>query len=62
MHTIPLELDKELLMRLKSYHADEEYFKSKSTELLAVKDKTLNPTVISEEEKEMLIGMCKDRG
>lgn len=60
--TIPLELDKELLMRLKSYHADEEYFKSKSTELLAVKDKTLNPTVISEGEKEMLIGMCKDRG
>lgn len=49
-------------MRLKSYHADEEYFKGKSTELLAVKDKTLNPTVITEEEKEMLIGMCKDRG
>ena len=26
------------------------------------KDKTLNPAIITEEEKEMLIGLCKNRG
>ena len=60
--TIPLELDKSLLLRLSSYKATEEYFASKSSELVAIKDKTLNPTVITEKEKELLIGLCKDRG
>jgi hypothetical protein len=60
--TIPLELDKSLLLKLNSYGTTEEYFASKSSELVAIKDKTLNPTVITEEEKEFLIGLCKDRG
>lgn len=60
--TIPLELNKSLLLKLNSYEATEEYFVSKSSELVAIKDKTLNPTVITEEEKEFLIGLCKDRG
>ncbi|MBC2398734.1 hypothetical protein [Clostridium tetanomorphum] len=60
--TIPLELDKDLLLKLKSYEATEEYFETKNSELVAIKDKTLNPTVITEEEKELLISLCKDRG
>lgn len=60
--TIPLELNKDLLSKLDSYEATEEYFASKSSELVAIKDKTLNPTVITEEEKEFLIRLCKDRG
>lgn len=60
--TLPLELNKELLLKLKSYHADEEYFDNKNTELVAIKDKTLNPTVITEDEKDLLIGLCKNRG
>ena len=60
--TIPLLLDQYLLMELKSYNATEEYFKSKSTELEAIKDKTLNPTIITDQEKELLIELCKDKG
>lgn len=60
--TIPLLLDKDLLLKLKSYKATEDYFKTKSSELEAIKDKTLNPTVITEDEKELLINLCKDKG
>lgn len=60
--TIPLVLDKNLLLQLKSYKATEEYFNSKSSELKAIKDKTLNPTIITEDEKELLIKLCQDRG
>ena len=28
----------------------------------SIKDKTLNPAIITEEEKEMLIGLCKIEG
>lgn len=60
--TIPLLLDKDLLLKLKSYKATEDYFKTKSSELEAIKDKTLNPTVITEGEKELLINLCRDKG
>lgn len=60
--TIPLEFNEELLLKIKSYNATKEYVKSKSSELEAIKDKTLNPTVITDAEKEMLIELCKDRG
>ncbi|AYD39519.1 hypothetical protein D4Z93_02765 [Clostridium fermenticellae] len=60
--TIPLELNKSLLLKLKSYKATDEYFASKSSELVAIKDKTLNPTVITEDEKEFLMELCNNRG
>lgn len=60
--TIPLLLDKDLLLKLKSYKATEEYFETKSSELEAIKDKTLNPTVITEEEKELLLQLCEKLG
>ena len=36
--------------------------RKRKEELEAIKDKTLNPAIITEEEKEMLIGLCKNRG
>lgn len=64
--TIPLLLDKELMMKIISFGADEQYFKKKDlfnrSELQAISDITLNPCVITETEKEMLIELCKDRG
>ncbi|MFJ7678277.1 hypothetical protein ACIQXQ_09450 [Peribacillus sp. NPDC097198] len=64
--TIPLVLNKDLMEKITSYNADSDYFESKKLagigELEAIKDKTLNPKVITEEEKEMLIKLCKNRG
>jgi hypothetical protein len=64
--TIPLTFDRELIGKIKSYEADDIYFNSKltakRTELEAIRDKTLNPKLITEEEKELLIGLCKDKG
>lgn len=64
--TIPLDFDRNLIGKIKSYNADSEYFENKKAsgveELEAIKDKTLNPKVITEEEKEMLINLCKNRG
>lgn len=60
--TAPLLFDKKLLKQLTSYEATEEYFNSKSSELEAIKDKTLNPKIITEVEKELLIKLCKNRG
>lgn len=64
--TIPLDFDRNLIGKIKSYGADDSYFESKQSagiqELEAIKDKTLNPKMITEEEKEMLIELCKNRG
>jgi hypothetical protein len=64
--TIPLELDKELMQEIKSYNADSEYFNNKKAngieELEAIKDKTLNPKVINQFEKELLLKKTKNRG
>lgn len=60
--TIPLVLDKQLMMQLPSYNATENYFASKSSELEAIKDKTLNPTRLTESEKEILLSLCQKRG
>jgi hypothetical protein len=64
--TIPLVLDKALIMKLKHCNADEEFFRRKEacgfSELKAISDATLNPRLITEEEKEMLIDLCKDKG
>ncbi|MFJ7684336.1 hypothetical protein [Peribacillus butanolivorans] len=64
--TIPLVLDRSLMEKIKSYNADSNYFETKKiagiSELAAIKDKTLNPTKITEEEKEMLIKLCRNRG
>ncbi|HDR6269801.1 TPA: hypothetical protein QCU37_005976 [Bacillus cereus] len=64
--TIPLDFDRDLIGRIKSYSATDDYFESKEKlgikELEAIKDKTLNPKVITEEEKEMLVGLCNNRG
>ncbi|AFQ13288.1 TPA: hypothetical protein ACGW5B_005540 [Bacillus paranthracis] len=64
--TIPIVLDRKLIGKIKSIGADEKYFKEKAKvkigELEAIKDKTLNPNIITEEEKEFLIGLCENRG
>lgn len=64
--TVPLDFDKELIGKIQSYNADNTYFDRKQAEgineLEAIKDKTLNPKVITEEEKEMLIELCTNRG
>lgn len=64
--TAPLLLDRELMKKLSSYGADDNYFEKKSSEgcseLEAIKDKTLNPKVITEQEKELLIDLCMNRG
>lgn len=64
--TAPLLLDTELLGKLHSYGADDNYFNKKimlgCSELEAIKDKTLNPKVITEQEKELLINLCMKRG
>ena len=60
--TTPLVFDKALMMQLPSYHATDSYFKSKNTELIAIRDKTLNPTRLTEEEKKLLLELCSNRG
>lgn len=64
--TVPLLFDRELIGKIKSYEADDDYFNQKTnagySELAAIKDKTLNPKIISEEEKEYLLGLCKNKG
>lgn len=64
--TAPLLLDRKLIGKLTSYGADDAYFNRKLTagcsELEAIKDKTLNPKVITEQEKELLIELCMNRG
>lgn len=64
--TIPLVLDKLLIMKLQHCNADEEFFRRKEasglSELKAISDATLNPRLITEDEKEMLITLCKDKG
>ncbi|NUJ08465.1 hypothetical protein [Bacillus paranthracis] len=64
--TIPLVLDRKMIGKIKSLEADAKYFSDKKKkgkeELEAIKDKTLNPAIITEEEKEMLIDLCKNRG
>lgn len=64
--TAPLLFDRTLIGKLTSYHADDAYFSKKTTagcsELEAIKDKTLNPKIITESEKELLIELCMNRG
>lgn len=64
--TIPLKLDKDLLMELKSFEADENYFIGKEqngyNELQAISHKTYNNKLLSEEDKNTLIEKCKNRG
>jgi hypothetical protein len=54
------------LQKITSYRADDDYFAAKSvsgdSELKAIKDKTLNPKVINDEEKKMLLHLCENRG
>lgn len=64
--TAPLLFDRKLIGKLTTYKADDTYFDGKlasgCSELEAIKDKTLNPKVISEQEKELLISLCRNRG
>jgi hypothetical protein len=64
--TAPLVLDRALMGKLTSYGADDAYFNKKlaagCSELEAIKDKTLNPKVITEQEKELLLNLCMNRG
>ncbi|ADK16314.1 hypothetical protein [Clostridium ljungdahlii] len=64
--TAPLLLDRALMGKLTTYGADDAYFNRKlaagCSELEAIKDKTLNPRVITEQEKELLINLCMNRG
>ena len=64
--TIPLVLDQKMIGKITSLRADSKYFAAKEKkgigELEAIKDKTLNPAIITEEEKEMLIDLCKNIG
>lgn len=64
--TVPLPLDRELMEELRSFGADKDYFDEKLekgySELVAIKDKTLNHKLITEEEKEFLVGLCENRG
>lgn len=64
--TIPLDFDRQLIGRITSYDAGNTYFENKKAagidELEAIKDKTLNPKLITEEEKELLISLCEFRG
>jgi hypothetical protein len=64
--TAPLVFDKTIIGKIKSYGADDEYFKVKKlagyNELEAIRDKALHPHIITEREKEILLGLCKDKG
>lgn len=64
--TAPLIFDRTLLQKITSYGADEDYFAAKSasgdSELKAIKDKTLTPKVITDEEMKMLLHLCENRG
>lgn len=61
--TSPLLLDKNLMMKLKSFGADGTFFSNKSrTELQLISDKTLNHHILPEWEKEELIYLCLNRG
>ncbi|WP_394217542.1 hypothetical protein [Halobacillus trueperi] len=64
--TVPLLLNRNLMEELISFGADKDYFNKKKSEghseLVAIKDKTLNHKLITEEEKEYLIDLCKNRG
>lgn len=64
--TIPLLFDRGLIGKIQSYGADDQYFQDKFNagidELEAIKDKTLNPKVITEADKEFLIDLCMYRG
>ncbi len=61
--TCPLLLDKNLMIKLKSFGADEKFFGNPSrTELQLISDKTLNHHILPEDEKELLINLCLKRG
>ncbi|GAB6423087.1 hypothetical protein bcgnr5378_05270 [Bacillus cereus] len=64
--TLPLVFGKELIGKIPSYEADKAYFDRKEkegrNELMAISDATLRPHIISEEEKDFLIDLCKLRG
>lgn len=64
--TIPLKLDKELLMDLKSFNIDNNYFIDKKvagySELQAISHKTYNNKLLSDEDKDLLLEKCKNRG
>jgi hypothetical protein len=64
--TLPLKLDKQLLIELKSFEADENYFTAKDSagykELQAISHKTYNNKLLSDADKEILLEKCKDRG
>lgn len=64
--TKPLLLDKELITTLKSIKADEKYFdkkfKENKTELMAINYKTRTHRKLSEEDKDILLNLCENRG
>ncbi|MFT8311207.1 MAG: hypothetical protein ABF629_08580 [Sporolactobacillus sp.] len=64
--TSPLIFDQALLQKITSYGADEDYFVAKAangdSELKAIKDKTLTPKLITDEEMKLLLHLCENRG
>jgi len=64
--TIPLLLDKGLLMKLKHCKFDEEGPKNRSMagfgETKGISEAAASPILIGEDEKEMLIYLCRNRG
>lgn len=64
--TKPLLLDKQLMMKLKSLHADEKYFQEKlaenKTELESINYKTRTHRKLSDKDKDFLLQLCENRG
>jgi hypothetical protein len=64
--TLPLKLDKQLLIELKSFGIDNQYFIDKMAqgynELQAIAHKTYNNKLLSDMDKNLLLQKCKDRG
>lgn len=64
--TIPLKLDRALLLELESFNLDESYFNEKInngySELEAISHKTFNFKLLSEKDKENLFEKCLNRG
>ena len=64
--TLPLKLDKQLLVDLKSFKIDNDYFQDKASngykELQAISHKTYNNKLLSDGDKDLLLEKCKNRG
>lgn len=64
--TIPLKLDRALLLELESFNLEESYFNKKIndgySELEAISHKTFNLKLLSDNDKEILLQKCLNRG